>query len=324
MSMSNTPSPHTNTPHTTRDLNDMYYFARIVEEGGFSAAGRALKMSKSHLSRRLSALEARLGLRLLQRSTRQLRLTPAGERYLAYCQTIVQTAAEADQSMLGLLSQPTGEVRVSCPIGIAQISFPKLLPDFMALYPKVTVRLNVVNARVDLYRDPVDIALRARTSLDEEEGIIVRKLGVSMLHLVASKGYVEKYGCPETPGDLASHRTMSFDVLEVPPYEWRLHALDGEEVRVKHHPSLICPDMNILLDAALEGRGVALLPDELWQRSPWREELIPVLPEWAPVETILHAAYASRRGMTPAMRALLEFLTERLRAPDQAAANLPA
>lgn len=305
-----------NAPHTTRDLNDMYYFARIVEEGGFSAAGRALNMSKSHLSRRLSALEARLGLRLLQRSTRQLRLTPAGERYLAYCQTIAQTAHEADQSMLGLLSEPTGEVRLSCPIGITQISFHKLLPDFMALYPKVSVRLHVVSARVDLYRDPVDIALRARMSLDEEEGIIVRKLGVSSLHLVASKTYVEKYGRPQSADDLALHRTMSFEALDAPPHEWRLHDSDGQEVRVKHHPSLLCADMNILLDAVLEGQGVALLPDLLWQRSPWKDQLVPVLPDWAPVATILHAAYASRRGMTPAMRALLEFLTERLRTPE--------
>ncbi len=304
--------------HGTQDLNDMYYFACIVEAGSFSAAGRQLNLSKSHLSRRLSALEARLGLRLLERSTRKLRLTAAGERYLAYCQAIVDTVREADESMLGLLSEPTGEVRVSCPIGIAQIAFPSLLPEFMRSHPKVTVRLHVVSARVDLFRDPIDIALRARQNADEDEGIIVRRFGPSKLHIVASKHYVDHWGAPRLPEDLARHRTLTFDVFEQPPHIWELQDADGSFEQVVHHPALLCADMNILVEAVLAGQGIALLPAQMVENKRWSHDLVEVLPGWAPRQATLYAAYASRRGMTPAMRALLEFLSEKLSTPADA------
>lgn len=297
---------------STRDLNDLYYFAKVVDEGGFSAAGRALNMSKSHLSRRIAALEERLGLRLLQRSTRRLSPTQAGEVYLRFCRSIAQTAREADESMLGLLAEPTGQVTISAPIGLAQTVFPSLLPGFLREYPKISVRLHITSDVVDLYRDQVDIAMRVREAMHADANLIARRFGTSELSLVASKSYLEERGTPATPLDLAQHSTVSFGVMEPGPHEWRLYNPQGEQAVVTHHPRLLCGDLQILLEAVRHGQGVGLLPDALWRAADTDGSLTHLLPEWRVPEGIVYAAYASRRGMVPAVRVLLDYLAEHL------------
>lgn len=297
---------------SARDLNDLFYFAKVVDEGGFSAAGRALNVSKSHLSRRVAALETRLGLRLLQRSTRRLMLTPAGERYLQYCRLIVQTASEADESMLGLLSEPTGLVTLSTPIGLAQTLLPQVLPGFLERYPKVSVHLRITSRAMDLYRDPVDIALRARESIDQDANLIARRFGTSELSLVASKRYLAAHGVPERPADLQNHATLSFLVTEPTPQEWRLYDGAGNMASVQHHPRLICGDLQILVDTVKAGQGIALLPSTLWELNNADDQLVPVLPGWRAPQGIIYLVYASRRGMVPAVRVLVDYLTEHI------------
>nr|MBF0685247.1 LysR family transcriptional regulator [Pseudomonas sp.] len=296
------------------DLNDLFYFAKVVDEGGFSAAGRVLNVSKSHLSRRISLLEERLGLRLLQRSTRKLAPTQAGEVYLRYCRAIAQAAHDADESMLGLLAEPTGQVTISAPIGLAQTVFPLLLPGFLSQYPKVSVRLHITNEAVDLYRDQVDIAMRIREAMHADANLIARRFGTSELSLVASKAYLEHHGTPQTPADLADHATVSFAVTEPGPHDWRLYDSHGEHVVVRHQPRLLCGDLQILLEAIRQGQGIGLLPDALWRAADFDDTLIHVLPDWRLPEGIVYAAYASRRGMVPAVRVLLDYLADNLTA----------
>lgn len=301
------------TPQVSaRDLNDLFYFAKVVDEGGFSAAGRALNVSKSHLSRRVAALEARLGLRLLQRSTRRLMLTPAGERYLQYCRAIVQTASEADESMLGLLSEPTGRVTLSTPIGLAQTLLPQVLPSFLERYPKVSVNLQITSRAIDLYRDPVDIALRARESVDRDANLIARRFGTSELTLVGSKRYLAEHGTPIEPADLQNHATLSFLVTEPTPQEWRLYDGAGNMASVLHHPRLICGDLQLLVETVKAGQGIALLPSTLWELNNADDQLMPVLPGWRAPQGIIYLVYASRRGMVPAVRVLVDYLTEHI------------
>lgn len=295
-----------------RDLNDLFYFAKVVDEGGFSAAGRALNLSKSHLSRRVAALEQRLGLRLLQRSTRRLVLTPAGERYLQYCHQIVQTAHDADESMLGLLSEPTGPVTVSTPVGLAQTLLPQVLPGFLERYPKVSVRLHITSEVVDLYREQVDIALRARESIDSDANLIARRFGTSQLSLVSSRRYVEKYGAPVVPEDLSKHSTLSFADTEKLPVEWHMYDSEGNRSVVSHYPRMICADLQILLEAVKHGQGIGLLPRQLWEHNNADGQLHSVLPEWRAPQGIVYVAYVSRRGMVPAVRVLIDYLTEKV------------
>lgn len=302
-------------PTSLRDLNDLYYFARVVDDGGFSAAARALEVSKSHLSRRVAALENRLGLRLLQRSTRKLVPTEAGERYLGYCRIIAETAQEADESMLDLLAEPTGPVTLSAPIGLAQAVLPIVLPGFMQAYPKVTVRLHATTSVVDLFQDRVDIALRVREAINEDGNVVVRRFGVSELSLVASRDYLARCGAPSNPTDLRGHATVSWDAASTGADTWRLYDTAGHAVDVVHYPRLVCGEFQLLIESVRSGQGIGLLPHKLWRRvDASAQQLVQLLPAWRAPEGIVYGVYASRRGMVPAVRVLIDYLTEHLTA----------
>ncbi|MGN6455030.1 MAG: LysR family transcriptional regulator, partial [Achromobacter mucicolens] len=218
-----------------QDLNDLYYFSQVVEQGGFSAAARALDIPKSRLSRRISHLEESLGVRLLQRTTRRLRLTSAGERYLHYCREMAASARAADDAMRQLQAEPTGPVIVSCPVSIAQDVLAPLLPEFLDAWPAISVQLLVTNRRVDLIREGVDLALRVRTKLDTDAELVVRHLGTARGTLVASPGYLQRHGAPDTPQDLASHVTLSFSDPQN-EVRWPLRNDKGEEVHIELKP----------------------------------------------------------------------------------------
>src|SRR6188768_3623530 len=150
-----------------QDLNDMLYFAEVVERGGFAAAGRALGLPKSRLSRRVAELETRLGARLLQRTTRKLSLTEVGEIYLRHCSAMRDEALAADEAVAQLQVEPRGTLRISCPVTLAQSTLGYLVPQFMALYPQVKIDMRVTNRVVDLVEEGIDIALRVRPTLDD-------------------------------------------------------------------------------------------------------------------------------------------------------------
>ena len=294
-----------------QDLNDLFYFSQVVEHGGFSAASRALDIPKSRLSRRISQLEDTLGVRLLQRTTRRLRLTLAGERYLHYCREMTASARAAEEAMRQLQSQPCGPVVVSCPISIAQQMLAPLLPEFLDTWPSVSVQLLATNRRVDLIREGVDLALRVRTRLDTDAELIVKHLGVASSTIVASPAYLQRHGTPETPQDLAAHTTLSFNDPQ-PEVRWPLRNSRDEEVQVSLRPQLCCNDFIVLTEAAVRGRGIALLPSVATYDELRRGQLVQVLPDWRSPTGIVHCIYPSRRGMAPAVRALLDFISERL------------
>ena len=294
-----------------QDLNDLFYFSQVVDQGGFSAAARVLDIPKSRLSRRISQLEARLGVRLLQRTTRRLRLTTAGERYLHYCREMTASARAAEEAMRQLQTQPSGPVVVSCPISIAQQLLAPLLPEFMDTWPEVSIQMLATNRRVDLINEGVDLALRVRTKLDTDAELVVRQLGAASGTLVASPAYLQRHGAPDTPEDLVHHTTLSFNDPQT-EVVWSLHNGDGKERAITVTPRLCCNDFIVLTEAAVRGRGIALLPSVATQAELRRGELVPVLPDWRSPEGIVHCIYPSRRGMIPAVRAFLDFLFERL------------
>lgn len=294
-----------------QDLNDLFYFSQVVEHGGFSAASRALDIPKSRLSRRISQLEEALGVRLLQRTTRRLRLTLAGERYLHYCREMTASARAAEEAMHQLQSQPCGPVVISCPIAIAQQMLAPLLPEFLDTWPSVSVQVLATNRRVDLIREGVDLALRVRTRLDTDAELVVKHLGMASSIIVASPAYLQRHGTPDTPQDLTAHATLSFSDPQ-PDVRWPLRNSQDEEVQVPVHPRLCCNDFIVLTEAAVRGRGIALLPTVAVHEEMRRGELVQVLADWRSPTGIVHCIYPSRRGMAPAVRALLDFISERL------------
>lgn len=294
-----------------QDLNDLYFFAAVVEHGGFSAAGRALGMPKSRLSKRVSQLEDRLGVRLLQRTTRRFVVTEVGERFYAHCRAVLEEARAAQEAVDELRAEPRGVVRLSCPVSLTQTVLAHVLPDFLAKYPKLQVRVLSSNRRVDLLGEGYDIAIRVRSKLDTDTNMVVRSFGQSRVLPVASPALLDALGRPGHPDELARLPALSMQEHEG-PQTWELIDAAGERVGVEVNARLICGDFAVLLEAARRGIGVTLLPEFVCAPAVTRGELEVLLPEWSAPEGTMHFIYPSRRGMLPGVRALVDFLAERL------------
>src|SRR3954471_15101704 len=212
-----------------QDLNDLYYFSIVVEKNGFAAAGRALGIPKSRLSRRVAQLEERLGVRLLQRSTRRFAVTDAGQRFYRHCQAVIAEAQAAEEAVAQLTTEPRGLVRLSCPVSITQNVMANILPGFAEKYPQVKILVLSTNRRIDLINEGVDVAIRVRFKLDTDADLVVRTFGHSHSVLVASPKYLDEKGRPQQPEELASHPTISIAELEW--QAWELSGPDGRTFR---------------------------------------------------------------------------------------------
>ena len=293
------------------DLNDLIYFAEVVERGGFAAAGRALGIPKSRLSRRISALEAQLGVRLLQRTTRQLSLTDAGETYLRHCQAVREAAQAAADAVAQVQTEPRGTVRVSCPVTLAQTVLAGLMPEFLALYPLVRIEMQISNRVVNVVEEGVDVALRVRSTLDDSASMVVKRLDDSVQILVASPVLVARHGMPDSVAALARFESLAMSATDGRAV-LHLVAPDGRAHTLQHSPRYVADDLLTLKFAALAGTGMCWLPDYLCAGEVQSGQLVQLLPGWTAPRGIVHAVFASRRGLTPAVRRFLDFLGERL------------
>ena len=292
------------------DLNDLYYFAAVVDHGGFAAAERALGIPKSRLSRRISALENELGVRLLQRSTRRFAVTDVGQSVHRHAQSMLAEAQAAREAVDRLSAEPRGVVRVGVPVSLAQQQMPQLLPEFLARYPQVRVQLHVSNRRVDLINEGFDVAIRVRNRHDDDGSLVMRSVGQIPELLVASPKYLAGMGRPQMPGDLAGHVTLSMGEDEARQY-WELQR-DGETTRIELKPRVAGFDFPMLMALAKQGIGITLLPETLCADAVRSGELEVVLPEWRLPQGIAHLVFASRRGLLPAVRVFIDFLAERM------------
>ena len=287
----------------------MVLFAEVADRGGFSAAGRALGIPKSKLSRRISELEARLGVRLLQRTTRKLSLTEPGEIYYRHCVTVREDAEAADDAVARVLSEPRGTVRVTCPVNLAQVTLGPILPRFLALHPQVRIEMQVTNRVIDLVQEGIDVALRVRADLDDSGSLVVKNLGPTSALLVASPQLLQRVRRPAAPGDLHDLPTLAMSAADGRA-SWHLVGPLGEEFDLQHRPVYTADDMLVLKFAALQGIGMTVLPDFMCADALLEGALEPVLPGWAPPELKVLAVFPSRRGMVPAVRRSLDFLAE--------------
>ena len=295
------------------DLNDLRFFAAVVEYGGFSAAGRALGVPKSRLSKRVALLEERLGVRLLQRTTRRFAITEVGERFHAHCRAMLEEAQAAQDAVDELRAEPRGIVRVSCPIPLVQTVLAHVLPDFLAQYPKVKVRIIATDRRVDVINEGIDIAIRVRSKLDADAALVLRTFGQSRVLLAANPKFLDEHGRPQTPAELERLPLLSqfeHDGAQM------LELIDaaGQKISVEMNARVICGDFALLYEAAKRGMGVTALPEFVCAPAITRGELEVVLPAWSIPQGTAHFVYASRRGMLPSVRAFVDFLAERL--PD--------
>ena len=291
------------------DLNDMLYFVEVVERGGFAAAGRALGIPKSRLSRRVADLEAHLGVRLLQRTTRKLSLTQVGETYLRHCQAMRDAALAASDAVAEVQTEPRGTIRVSCPVTLAQTVLGELMPDFLKRCPLVQVEMQLTNRPVNLVEEGVDVALRVRSSLDDSGSMVVKRLDVSRQILVASPDLLERQGTPKSLDDLQLLDSLAMTAVDGHS-SLLLVGPEGKEHRLQLQPRYVADDLLTLKFAALAGSGMCWLPDYMCQEELAQGSLVQLLPQWSPPPGIVHAVFPSRRGLAPAVRNFLDFLGE--------------
>lgn len=288
-----------------QDLNDLYYFTQIVEHGGFSAAARAMGMPKSRLSRRLQHLEERLGVRLLNRSSRGFSVTEVGREYYQRCQAMLVEAEAAEQIVATLHASPRGVVRMSCPTALLNFQFSALLAQFMVEYPGVEIHLDATNRHVDIMAEGIDIAIRVRFPPLAPTELVMRKLDVSTQCLVCSPRLVAR---PLTSlADLSGLPSLGMGPFQQ-DHHWQLEGPEGETALVPHRPRLIVSDMTTLREGALASLGVVQLPVIMVWRDLAAGRLIHALPQWRPRAGLVHAVFPSRRGLLPAVRSLLDYL----------------
>ena len=295
------------------DLNDLLYFVSVVRHQGFTAAARATGIEKTRLSRRVAELEKQLGVRLLQRSTRRIGLTEAGEQFYQRCLTSVEAAEAAYQSMANLRKEPVGAVRIACPPVLAQTYLAPILPAYLASYPKVNVHIEPTERDVDLIEERFDLALLARPHVEAMSGIVVRSLGMARRILVAAPSFLQAVGWPATPEKIPDFATLgrTRDIRDGQVC-WALSDPSGNPCVVNHTPRLQTNDLRLQLEAAIGGAGLALLPEPIVAISIKTGRLEHVLPAWAGMPNCLSVAYPAPRGMLPSVRSLLDFLSEQL------------
>lgn len=293
-----------------QDLNDLYFFAQVVEHRGFAQAGRALSMPKSKLSRRVALLEERLGVRLIQRSSRRFSVTEIGEEYYQHCKAMLVEAEAAQQAIDLTRSEPRGIVRVTCPIALLHARVSAMLSDFMAENPHVSIHLDATNRRVDVIGERIDVAIRARPPPLEDSDLAIRVLAERTWSLVASPALLAARGIPTVPADLSGLPSLDLG----PPnseHLWQLEGPGGAAASIGHEPRLVTDDMIALRTAAVAGVGVVQLPTMMVQEEIRQGLLLKLLPDWASRPGIVHAVFASRRGLLPSVRKLIDFLATR-------------
>jgi DNA-binding transcriptional LysR family regulator len=292
-----------------QDLNDMVFFAEVAERGGFAAAGRALGIPKSRLSRRVAELEARLGVQLLQRSTRQLSLTPAGELYLRHSIAMRDAAEAAAEAIAQVQTEPRGVVRISCPITLAQSGVGVLVAQFMRRYPAVQIEMRILNRAVDLIEEGIDLALRVRPVIEDSTTLVAKQLAIARGVLVASPEQLRRQGPVGTVDEFARLDTVAQSAADG-RVSWCLEGPNGESHTVQHRPRYLADDLLTLKFAVVEGVGASILPGYMCKEDLEARRLVEVLPGWGPPAGILHAVFPSRRALVPAIRKLIDFLGE--------------
>lgn len=294
-------------------LMSMRVFQKVIDEGGFAAAARALDISPAVVTRLVADLEDHLGTRLLHRSTRRLSLSVAGETYLARVRAILQDIDEADRVVSSQTHELEGVLRVLMPPVLATHVLAPMIADFRQLHPKILLNIEVASFREPPIED-YDITLLP-TEAGFDADVIARKISSTEAILVASPTYIERRDVPLTPQDLIKHEVLRLKAPGLRPRSWRLFnsAREDEVLDVVVEPGLWINHTDTLLRAALDGAGITSIAVDLAAEHLSRGELIRVLRPWITGRLTLYAALPSRQFLPERTRVFLEFLSDRTR-----------
>lgn len=294
------------------NLNDLTVFARVVEDGSFTAAAERLDLPKSTLSRTLSRLEAHLGVRLLQRTTRSLHLTDAGRQFYERVRQNLADLADAERALSDFQTSPRGHLRITMPVELGMRFMGSVLTEFMLRYPEVSIEADLSGRVVDLVEEGVDLGLRIGAFNDAN--LIGRRLGQLNGRFFASPSYVQQRGMPLSTSELEQHEFVLFRH----PRENNISidspgsAKTRTTVPVRLRGRLNTNNAHLQMDAVIAGLGIGLLPGFVTDQAVAAGQLVPVLPEARVRMGDLWAMTPSRAHMSSALRAFLDFLAERV------------
>ena len=299
-----------------QNLNDYYYFVQVVKYQGFTNASEALGITKSKLSRRITDLEARLGVRLIQRNTRKFTVTEVGQQFAEHCIKILEDVDLAENFIHGAISnEPSGLIKISCPVALVDMPVGNILADFMEKYPEVHVYLLATNSRVDLIEEGIDLAIRVRNTALEDSDLVVRELDAWEHVLVANPEFLKKHKTPEKLEELSELPSIGF---QMPKQIWMFQKRSQPNVfhDIEFYPRLKTDSFPAMKAAVVRGVGIASLPRVYVKEELKTGQLVELLPDWHLPKGVIHIAYTSRLGMLPSVRLLLEFLIEQFRQLD--------
>jgi len=290
-----------------RDLNELAVFTYVVEHGGFTAAAEATQLPKSNISRRIASLEERLGVRLLERTTRKVHVTEIGDIYYRHCRRMLDEADDADLYVEQAMEIPRGTLRVSATVNVGQHLLAPMAAEFMALYPEVQFELVWTNRLIDVIDEGFDLTIRIGALQDSS--LVARRLGQWRLFLYASAEYLKARGTPQNPEDLQDHDCLVMSDMRA-SNQWML-SKGGITEQVVLTPRASVNDFDTLRRMVADGGGIAILPNYM-HFGDYHSRLVRVLDDWTGRLTELHAIFPSHRGATPKVRAFLDFLIVRL------------
>lgn len=285
--------------------NEMVVFTRVATLGSFSAAARELELTPSAVSKLISRLEDRLGVRLFQRTTRSLRLTDEGGTFLESCRDILVNIEQAELEVAALQNRVTGTLHVTAISAFARTQLCKIMPEFMALHPDVRVELSLTERQVDLINEKVDLAILISEEVTDQS-LISRKLATNKRVICASPEYIAKYGAPQTPEDLLQHNCLTHSSY-VHFNDWEFH--DGNKITIQSvKGNFRTNSASALHEAVKAGIGIARLATFVCQPSLDSGELVPLLTEHTHDSSNILAVYPHRRHLSVRVRAFIDFL----------------
>jgi DNA-binding transcriptional LysR family regulator len=290
-------------------LTSMRAFVRVVQAGGFSKAAARMDLSPAMVTKHINALEERLAVRLLSRTTRQVSLTEAGAAYYEQCARILADLEDAEAAVGALSRAPRGTLRITAPVDFGEDVLASLVTEFMQGQPEVGPEVVLENRMVDLVEERYDLGIRLAMRLPESS-LIVRPLARTRMVLCASPGYLSTHGTPRAPEDLAQHRFLPF-IHPLLRNELRLRR-EGEARVVPIAPVMRSNSTRVLREACLAGAGILMQTTA----TAWREvvagRLVPVLEDWRVADVGVFAVYPHRRHLAAKVRAFVDFMAERL------------
>ncbi|HFJ8953931.1 TPA: LysR substrate-binding domain-containing protein [Serratia liquefaciens] len=290
------------------DFNEMFMFAKVIECGGFLAASKKFGIPKSTLSRKISALEQRLNVRLIQRSTRNIMITEIGKEYYQYCVQMIAAAEKAESLINNKSDQPTGKIRITCPTILMDLGLSKTLAKFMQAYPEVVLQVKIFNRDVDIIAEGYDISFQLMGKESKNSNLIMRKIAdISSSFMLNPAGRIHPNQVQE-PSDLHQLPTVGWLSSHFQS-AWTFNK-EGREVKISNESCLVCDDIRLLKEAILCGRATGCLPLKLASQEIHDGTLTTVLNDWQLEPRKIVAIYPSRQGLLPAVRALIDFVVE--------------